>query len=48
MVLGLTPGLHGFHIHEIGDLSDDCKAAGGHYNPMEMNHGSPGSEVRIK
>merc|ERR1711974_564071 len=45
-ILGLTPGLHGFHIHENGDLSEDCVAAGGHYNPMGMNHGSPGAEDR--
>lgn len=21
---GLAPGLHGLHIHELGDLSDGC------------------------
>ena len=37
---GLSPGLHGFHIHEYGDLSGKwCKAAGGHYNPKGKPHG---------
>lgn len=43
--MNLSPGLHGFHIHENGDLSDNCKGAGGHYNPAAMNHGAPGAEV---
>lgn len=39
---GLTPGsVHGWHIHEFGDISDGCKAAGGHYNPSNSSHGDP-------
>jgi superoxide dismutase, Cu-Zn family len=35
----LTPGKHGFHIHEFGDTSaKDGAAAGGHYNPTGAPH----------
>ncbi|MGI9283942.1 MAG: superoxide dismutase family protein [Pseudomonadales bacterium] len=43
-VTGLSPGDHGFHIHEIGDCSaPDGKSAGGHFNPAASEHGAPGS-----
>ena len=38
-ITGLEPGLHGFHIHEFGDMSDGCKSMGGHYNPDGVDHG---------
>ena len=38
-ITGLEPGLHGFHIHEFGDMSDGCKSMGGHYNPDNVDHG---------
>lgn len=41
---GLTPGDHGFHVHEKGDCSSpDAKSAGGHFNPGKVDHGAPGS-----
>jgi len=40
-IRGLIPGYHGFHIHEFGDLSEDCQGAGSHFNPLELPHGGP-------
>jgi Cu-Zn family superoxide dismutase len=40
---GLTPGQHGFHIHERGDCSlPDFSSAGEHYAPKGHSHGPPG------
>ncbi len=44
---GLTPGKHGFHIHEFGDVDCDTGVCtGGHYNPTGSDHGGPDSSVR--
>src|SRR5205823_1031964 len=41
-VSGLSPGPHGFHIHEKGDCSSgDGMSAGGHFNPTGKPHGNP-------
>jgi Cu-Zn family superoxide dismutase len=37
-ISGLTPGDHGFHIHEFGVWSEDGMASGGHYNPTMEKH----------
>jgi len=44
---GLSPGPHGFHIHEFGDCSSpEANSAGGHFNPTDMPHGGPNAEKR--
>jgi Cu/Zn superoxide dismutase len=37
-VSGLTPGKHGFHVHEKGAVRNECVAAGGHFNPEKVRH----------
>lgn len=42
-ISGLTPGMHGFHVHQNGDCSaPDASTAGGHFNPTDSKHGAPG------
>ena len=42
LIRGLSPGAHGFHVHENGDCtSDDGSSAGGHYAPEGHSHGAP-------
>jgi superoxide dismutase, Cu-Zn family len=36
---GLTPGEHGFHIHEAGNLAEGCKSCCSHFNPLGAKHG---------
>jgi len=38
---GLSPGLHGFHIHQLGDTTNGCKSMAGHFNPNKVTHGAP-------
>jgi len=42
----VSNSLHGFHIHQKGDLGNSCKNAGGHFNPGSDNHGSPMDPTR--
>ena len=41
LVFNLTPGLHGFHIHTKGKLTNQCKDAAGHFNPEGVDHAGP-------
>jgi len=46
-IAGLTPGKHGFHIHEWGDVDcADGTCTGGHFNPTGAAHGGPDSAER--
>jgi len=46
-VTGLTPGPHGFHIHEKGNCTaPDATSAGGHFNPTGAGHGAPSASAR--
>lgn len=40
-IINATPGLHGFHIHQYGNIIDGCMSTGGHYNPDGKDHGAP-------
>jgi len=37
----LTPGLHGFHIHEIGTCSPAFTNSGGHFDPGPNSNSNP-------
>ena len=41
-----TSGLHGFHVHEYGDMSDSCDSMCAHFNPYNKTHGCPGMKER--
>ncbi|MFC4159402.1 superoxide dismutase family protein [Chitinimonas lacunae] len=40
----LTPGQHGFHLHENAECAGNAEGAGGHYNPTGKPHGSPDAD----
>lgn len=46
-VSGLTPGKHGFHVHQKGDLSAaNLTSTGGHFNPTGHDHAGPSDQMR--
>lgn len=46
-IADISPGEHGFHIHEFGDCGcDDAVCAGGHFNPSNEPHAGPNSSQR--
>ena len=52
-VEGLSPGEHGFHLHEHADCGADStgkagSAAGGHFNPLASPHGAPGAALTAR
>ena len=38
---GLTPGLHGVHLHAVGRCEPDFSAAGGHFDPGPASNPDP-------
>jgi len=43
---GLKPGVHGFHVHEVGDCSaPDASSAKGHFNPGGKPHGGHAGDL---
>lgn len=42
---GLSPGPHGLHVHECGDISKGCDSVGQHFNLLDTKHGGPSDGV---
>jgi Cu-Zn family superoxide dismutase len=45
-ISGLTPGEHGFHVHEYGVWSENGMSTGGHFNPTHEPHAGIDSPKR--
>jgi len=44
---GFEPNtIHGFHVHETGDLTKGCESMCAHFNPFNKNHGGREDEER--
>jgi Cu-Zn family superoxide dismutase len=44
-IAGLTPGLHGIHVHSVGACTPDFNAAGAHHNPLGLAHGEHAGDL---
>jgi Cu-Zn family superoxide dismutase len=44
-VKGLTPGFHGFHVHQRGTCVAPFTSAGPHYNPTARMHGAHAGDM---
>jgi len=38
--------IHGFHVHESGDLTSDCDSMCAHFNPYNQTHGGKDDLIR--
>lgn len=45
-IQGLARGFHGFHIHQFGNLTEECRSIGSHFNLEHTNHGGPYEDNR--
>lgn len=45
-IKNVPEGLHGFHIHQSGDLREGCSSLCSHYNPTNKKHGGPNDKER--
>jgi Cu/Zn superoxide dismutase len=45
-ITGLSPGLHGFHIHALGYTTNGCNSTGPHFNPLKKDHGASTDDER--
>ncbi|MES2625056.1 MAG: superoxide dismutase family protein [Pseudomonadota bacterium] len=46
-IINISPGAHGFHLHEIGNCTTpDASSAGDHFNPAGAQHAARESAVR--
>jgi superoxide dismutase, Cu-Zn family len=44
-VKGLTPGFHGFHVHEVGKCEGTFESAGGHFAIGDQMHGDHAGDM---
>ncbi|CAK1552614.1 unnamed protein product [Leptosia nina] len=45
-VTGLSAGLHGLHVHQVGSIKDNCQDIGPHFIAYYGRHGGPRDNIR--